>query len=158
MTKKILIIDDEIDLTMLMEHVFLSTGQYAVAVAHDGRQGQQAVLAENPDIIFLDYVMPEAMGDEVLEFIRSHSALKDVPVVMMSGLSGALYSDKEQCHPPIDDGTDKVCEKLLGVESCADFPQDMIQKYGVAAIFPKPFSLESLLDITARILSQETGS
>lgn len=157
MKKKILVIDDEADLLMLIEHIFLSTGLYDVVTAGDGRQGQQKAMEERPDIIFLDYIMPEVMGDEVLKFIRSHEELRHTEVVIMSGLGGAVYFNEGKQHDFIQDDIDSVPEDLLGESSTVAFPQHMIQKYGVVAVLPKPFSREKLLGITERILSHPAG-
>lgn len=157
MKKKILIIDDEIDLLMLMEHIFLSTGLYDVVLASNGRQGQEKAVEENPNIIFLDYVMPEVMGDDVLRFIRSKSQLNHTAVVIMSGLGGAVFFGDGKEQEAFYDDLDQVPESLLGESSSVAFPQEMIRKYGVVAVLPKPFSREKLLRMVERILAAESS-
>jgi twitching motility two-component system response regulator PilH len=152
--KKILIVDDEQDLTMLMEHIFLSTGLYDVIVANGGKEGKEKALSEKPDLVFLDYIMPEVRGDDVLKFINSEPRLKDTAVVVMSGLGKTAYfgnqngygeEDQEDIVPDVD--------SLLGESSSLAFPLELIKECGVIAAIPKPFSREKLLKLTAHIFS-----
>jgi len=156
MKKKILIIDDETDLLALLEHIFLSTGLYDVVTASNGLQGKQKAVKEKPDIIFLDYIMPEVMGDDVLKFVRSQPELNRVAVVIMSGLGGAVFFNQEKGQEFSPDDLDAVPKNLLEESSSLAFPKDMIQKYGVVAVLPKPFSREKLLQMTERIFSDQS--
>jgi len=153
--KKILIIDDEKDLTFLVDHIINSTGLYDVVIANDGHDGQQKVVEEKPDMVFLDYIMPEVRGDEVLKFIRSKKELKDVKVVIMSGLGGAVYFDDEQEQRTVrETDLDSETKNIIGEASSVAFPQELMEKYNVAGVLPKPFSREELLDIIERVFAQ----
>ena len=68
--KKIMVVDDEKDLTILLEYIFESTEKYDVVIANNGQEAQEKALEEQPDLIFLDFVMPGIRGDEVLRFFR----------------------------------------------------------------------------------------
>lgn len=155
--KKILVVDDEVDLTMLMEHMLLSTGLYDVVVAHDGMEAQKKFIDEKPDLVFLDFIMPEVRGDEVLKFIRAHSKVDDVDVVVMSGLGGEVYledqKDKEQMF---QSEIDANIDKLSGEEYTIAFPYELMEKYHVAEVLPKPFTGKQLKELAARMLNPET--
>ena len=80
--KKILIIDDDINLCQLVKFAFSREGA-EVFTAHDGRSGLQQFYKSQPDLIILDIRMPDIDGWETCRQIRN---LSDVPVVMLTML------------------------------------------------------------------------
>ena len=61
--------------------------------------GEEAVakiptLVPPPDVIMLDVMMPKMNGFQVLEFIKSNEALKNIPVIMLSNLAGKEDADR----------------------------------------------------------------
>jgi len=85
MKKKILIIDDNIDLQDLFRIHFESAG-FLVYTSGDGLKGITEMLELKPDVILLDLMMPQMNGFEVLDTIRNYSSIK-IPVVVCSSLS-----------------------------------------------------------------------
>lgn len=59
--KKILIIDDETDLCLLLKDYFVRR-QYDVFLSHTLEEGKQLLVAEQPDILFLDNNLPDGIG------------------------------------------------------------------------------------------------
>ena len=81
--KKILIIDDEPQILMTVTYRLKANG-YAVITAFSGDQGLRLAKQECPDLIFLDHVMPEMGGAEVLARLKKVPATKSIPVVMFT--------------------------------------------------------------------------
>ena len=146
--KKILIIDDELDLTMLMEHILLSTGLYEVVVANDGIEGCNKISDEKPDLIMLDYIMPRLKGDEVLKFIRMKSGLTEIPVIVMSGLTPTGFPEEGVVEPDFNN----LPGDLLGESSSIAFPGELIKNFKVSAVLSKPFSKQKLIEMVERVL------
>lgn len=84
-TKKILSIDDEPDMITHLTALFEDNG-YESCTANDGEEGMQAVKSEMPDLITLDLVMPNETGVKFLRKIKKDSTLKNIPVIIVSGL------------------------------------------------------------------------
>jgi DNA-binding response OmpR family regulator len=83
--KHILVVDDEIDLReALMEA--LSAEGYTVSGAEDGQVGLTKALAEHPDLILLDLMMPVMDGHQVLHALREDPWGKDAHVVVLSAM------------------------------------------------------------------------
>jgi two-component system KDP operon response regulator KdpE len=80
--KKLLIVDDDIDLCQTIKHVFMAEGMQ-VFIANDGREGIQAFFAHRPDLVLLDIRMPEIDGWELCRQIRMMS---NTPVIMLTTL------------------------------------------------------------------------
>ncbi len=79
---KILVIEDEQD-TLILTETILSTRGFQVLTARSGAQGMEK-LAEAPDAVLLDVMMPEMSGLEVLEYIRSTPRLAHIPVILLT--------------------------------------------------------------------------
>lgn len=96
MTKKILVIDDEPDLRLLVRIILESAG-YEIVEATSGEEGLDRITDERPGLVLLDIRLPGIDGWEVLERMRAdHSG--DIPVVIMSAHSSprTLEKAKEQ--------------------------------------------------------------
>ena len=77
---KVLLIDDDVELTMLLQEYLTEEG-YDVATDADGRAAIAAAAANTVDIIVLDIMMPRMNGIEVLQRIRK---LSQIPVLMLT--------------------------------------------------------------------------
>lgn len=84
--KSILIVDDEADLRNVLEQKFLEEG-LRVFTARDGKEAIQVALAEKPDVIVLDIVMPEMNGFEMLSELQKDPWGKEVPVIFLTNSS-----------------------------------------------------------------------
>jgi DNA-binding response OmpR family regulator len=81
---KVLVIDDEPEMTALLHHA-LSREGYDVDVAFDGRTGLRKARSFDPDVVLLDVMMPEMSGWETLHALREFS---QVPVIMLTAVTG----------------------------------------------------------------------
>ena len=81
--KRILIVEDDVLVANLYCNKFRMEG-FQVDVAHDGLAGQQQVAAFKPDLVILDLMLPKVNGVEVIKYMRAHSELKAVPIVVFS--------------------------------------------------------------------------
>lgn len=83
MSRKILVVDDNLDSTLILRSILESSG-FAVRVAHSGPEALAQIALEVPDVILLDVMMPEMSGFEVLERIRNTHETATVPVIMVT--------------------------------------------------------------------------
>ncbi len=81
--KRILIIEDEEDIQILLDYNLRSEG-YTVLQATDGEEGLLQAVEYSPDLILLDWMLPLLSGIEVLRQLRAHSATRDIPVIMLT--------------------------------------------------------------------------
>lgn len=93
MSKKILIIEDDLVLQKALLEYLNSEGFDAKAVS-DGESGINMVLSEKPNLILLDIILPKKDGYEVLQNIRKDDGTKNIPVVLLTNLDG--ISDVEK--------------------------------------------------------------
>ncbi|GGZ93199.1 response regulator [Algibacter mikhailovii] len=83
MKKKILIVDDEFSIQMLLQH-FLSS-QYEVETKSSGREALEWLNENLPDLIISDIQMHEMNGFEFLKAVRLRGYTKHTPIIMLSG-------------------------------------------------------------------------
>lgn len=91
MSEKILIVDDDIDSLKLIGLMLQRQG-YEVAAANAGNQAVSKALAEHPDLIILDVMMPDMNGYEVCKRLRANPETKGIPIIMFTAKT--LIDDK----------------------------------------------------------------
>ena len=110
MPKKILIIDDDPVIVKYLQAVFSDNG-YATCAASSSMEGLELVRREKPDLITLDLQMPNEWGPRFYRKLRKDKALKDTPVIVVSGIDGdhAIRNAVAFVKKPFDP------EKLIGI-------------------------------------------
>jgi DNA-binding response OmpR family regulator len=83
---RVLIVDDEAGIRELCR-VNLVLAGYEVFEASDGFQAVEAAKTHQPDMMFLDVLMPGMSGWEVLSALRADEATAHIPVVMLTALN-----------------------------------------------------------------------
>ena len=104
---KILVVDDEASILETLQ-LGLELQGYEINTAASGRQGLQAFLAEPPDLVILDRMMPDGDGLELCRQIRQRSA---VPILMLTALS-----DVDERVTGLDSGADDYLTKPFKVK------------------------------------------
>lgn len=127
MTKreKLLLVDDDIDLVATLRLILEKNG-YTVVAAHDADSGLAKAVAERPDLILLDVMMPSAT--EGFRFIwklreRGEPYFQSVPVIMLTAIqerTGLRF------YPETSDGPFKAGERVP-VQDFLDKPIDPAQ-------------------------------
>jgi two-component system phosphate regulon response regulator PhoB len=83
MTPRILVVEDENDIAELLRHVFTREG-FQVGVARDGLTALEALRREPPDLVVLDWMLPELSGIDVLKELRGNMDMRTVPVILLT--------------------------------------------------------------------------
>lgn len=81
--KKILLVDDS-STVLLMERMILSRNAYDVVTARDGVEGVERAVAEQPDLILMDVIMPRMDGFQACRALRERPETAHIPVIMVS--------------------------------------------------------------------------
>lgn len=126
--RKILLVDDDEDLSFLIEEALITAG-YQVETAANGRLALAKLGDFTPDLILTDLSMPDMDGIELTKAIKSEKP--DLPIVAMSaGLAG------RETHGPDGDAMIRIAQKL-----------------GADRGISKPFRTSELLEVVADTLS-----
>ena len=103
---KLLLADDDMEILRIMRKRLSKRG-YQLIEAQNGEEALQTALAERPNLIVLDVMMPRLNGWEVCKYIRDREAYNDIGVVMLTAigpklneLTSPLYGADEYLDKP----------------------------------------------------------
>lgn len=91
-TMTILLVEDHAD-TRAMYAEFLRL-EFDVVEAGDGIAALETMRERLPDVVVTDLALPRMDGFEMIERMRKDERLRDVPVIALSGYSGAEHEDR----------------------------------------------------------------
>jgi CheY-like chemotaxis protein len=122
MGSKILVVDDEPDVVEFLRNLLEDNG-YDVGTAGDGVEAMRSVADDRPDLILLDLQMPEETGTGFYRKLRNRKELRDIPVIVVSGLAGRDVAVSKSVvvidKPPGEEALLEEVRKLLQLEQTA---------------------------------------
>jgi excisionase family DNA binding protein len=93
--RKILIVDDDVELVELITDVLDRDGRFEVRSVNNGFDAGMMVKEYHPDLIVLDVMLPDINGKEVCQRVRSDRAMDDVRIICsIICISGMVEEDK----------------------------------------------------------------
>lgn len=92
MAKKILIIDDEPNLVVLLE-ARLKTQGYEILTAYDGQSGLEMAKKHKPNLIILDLMLPKIDGHKVCGLLKNDTRYAKIPIILFT--ARAQDSDRQ---------------------------------------------------------------
>lgn len=115
MKKKILLIDDDVDLIELNKALLTVMG-YEVLFAYNGQEGLDMIAQHAPDLIILDVMMNSpGEGFEVARAIKENQDTRHIPIVMLSAVNNesgfSLRVGPDKSWNPVDAFIDKPVRK-----------------------------------------------
>lgn len=90
MAKRVLIVDDEMDVRTFISTLLESNG-YKPYLAENGEQGMEKVREIAPDLITLDVMMPKESGIKMFRDIKTQPEFSKIPVLVISGLAKKTF-------------------------------------------------------------------
>ncbi len=91
--RKVLVIDDSLMLLSFVKEI-LSEANYQVSTAPTAEEGLAQAANDPPDLILLDYVLPDMKGDDVCQRLSDNAATAKVSIIYMSGFGTDLQPDQ----------------------------------------------------------------
>ncbi len=116
--RNILVVDDDEVMRSVLKRILEAEG-YSVILAEDGLQLSKILENTNLDLILLDVNLPWVNGYELCQIVKDHSALKHVPVVMVSA-----QNSQEDIEKGFESGANDYVTKPFDV----DFIMETISK------------------------------
>jgi CheY-like chemotaxis protein len=89
----VLVVDDEFGIVKLLEEVLTDEG-HRVLIATNGQQALDRAAKEKPALVLTDFMMPVMDGATLVKAMATDSALKDVPVVVMSSIPESTVAER----------------------------------------------------------------
>lgn len=88
MSRRVLIVDDEPDFTMMVELALTQHGGYETRQELDARNVVATAREFEPDLVLLDVMMPDMDGGEVAARLAADPRTRQIPVVFVTALAG----------------------------------------------------------------------
>jgi two-component system, OmpR family, alkaline phosphatase synthesis response regulator PhoP len=124
MAQKVLIVDDEAYIRLLIEQTLEEFEDQGVEIltANNGEEALQVIQDEKPDLVFLDLMMPKMNGYQVCQVVKQELKMEDIYIVILTA-KGQEY------------------DRLLG------------EQVGANIYMTKPFDPDQLIELTGKILA-----
>jgi two-component system phosphate regulon response regulator PhoB len=129
MASKIMVIDDEVDIQSYLRAAFEDNG-YDTCSLEEKESIPDAIRKHKPDLIILDIMMPRRSGVSIYLELRTSTAFRDIPIVMISGIS------------PVKDFMSEGLDKLIDDKAISP-PDGFIEK---------PIKLAPLMETAEKLL------
>ncbi len=100
-TRRILVVDDNKDIVTVIRRI-LHTQGYETLVASNGREALEAARAEMPDVILLDWMLPEVDGLDVCRQLKADSDTRGIMILLVTG-RGSVANRVEGFNAGADD-------------------------------------------------------
>ncbi len=84
--KKILVVDDDPEIVELISEVLIRDGRFEVKTASSGYEAGIATQKFRPDLILLDYMLPDVNGNVVCQTIKRNPEFEDIRIIIVSGV------------------------------------------------------------------------
>ena len=84
--KKVLIVDDDAEIVELMVSVLARDGRFDIETASSGYEAGIATEQFRPDLIMLDYMLPDVNGNIVCQTIKNNPEFEDIRIIIVSGV------------------------------------------------------------------------
>ena len=84
--KKVLIVDDDAEIVELIADVLVRDGRFEVKTAASGYDAGVLTQQFRPDLILLDYMLPDVNGSVVCQTIRKNPEFENIKIIIVSGV------------------------------------------------------------------------
>ncbi len=135
--KKILIIDDDTDLTKLLK-LSLEKEGYAIYLAHDGTEGIKAAFEIRPHLVVLDLMMPQMDGYETCSRLRE---MTNIPILLLTA-----RTQNDDIVRGFQEGADDYVTKPFSQNELKARIRALLRRNGYENILIKKYS-DTILDV-----------
>jgi len=120
--KRIMVVDDDPDALALMGNILTEEGYELIKVSNATEVGLKAVQM-TPDLILLDFLMPEINGFEVCKALRANELTRSIPIMAVTCLT-----KEEDIERIFECGADEYLPKPFKVDQIREKVEDLIGK------------------------------
>ncbi len=123
---KILVVDDSVVMRRIMMNALSQSGMTDIDQAADGAEGVSKVMADDYDLVLMDWNMPNLLGIDAVRQIRAKG--KEVPIIMVT-----TEAEKSRVVEALKAGANNYVIKPFQPKVIISKIQDVMKKFGKAA-------------------------
>jgi excisionase family DNA binding protein len=120
--KRVLVVDDDPEIVELFVDVLERDGRFEVKTAGSGYDAGMLTQEFNPDLIILDYMLPDINGNIVCQRIRSDPNFEHVRIIIVSGVV-----NQEEINDLLKAGADEFVKKPFNIEKLIERVSELLE-------------------------------
>jgi len=113
--RRILIVDDDPAIVEILQDVLMRDGRFEVKTTTTGYEAGILTQSFNPDLILLDYLLPDINGNVVCRTVRENPAFADIRIIFLSGVV-----NPDEVEQLLKAGANDFIKKPFNVEKLID--------------------------------------
>ena len=118
---RLLLVEDD-PVIQIVAKAALGRAQFDVSVVANGREALERVAAAAPDVILLDWMMPELDGPSTCARLKADPATRSIPVIFLTSRSGE--EDRQRC---LALGAAGVISKSFDLRTLGDHARELLK-------------------------------
>ena len=126
---KVLIVDDDVEIVELMVDVLSRDGRFDIQTAGSGYEAGLKTEQFRPDVIILDYMLPDVNGNIVCKTIKSNPNFESIRIIIVSGVA-----NPEEVQDLLDSGATEFIKKPFNIADLVDRIRQVVDKEYMAAV------------------------
>jgi excisionase family DNA binding protein len=120
--RRILVVDDDPEIVELFVDVLERDGRFEVRTANSGYDAGLATHEFNPDLIILDYMLPDINGNIVCQSIRQNTAFEQVKIIIVSGVV-----NQDEINDLLKSGANEFVKKPFNIEKLIERIAELLE-------------------------------
>ena len=113
--RKVLVVDDDAEIVDLIRDIFSRDGRFEVTTASSGYDAGVMTHQFRPEVILLDYMLPDVNGNIVCQTIKQNPEFEDIKIVIVSGVV-----KQDEIDQLLRSGAEGFIKKPFGVDELVD--------------------------------------
>jgi excisionase family DNA binding protein len=119
--KRVLVVDDDPDIVEMLNDLLQADGRFEVKTAATGYDAGLMTQQFNPDVMILDYMLPDINGNVVLATVRKNPELAHIKIILVSGVV-----NPEEVQALLAAGADDFIKKPFDIEHLISRIADLV--------------------------------
>lgn len=120
--KRILVVDDDPEIVELFVDVLDRDGRFDVKTANSGYDAGMLTQEFNPDLVILDYMLPDINGNVVCKTIRANPNFEHIKIIIVSGVV-----NQEEINELLKAGADEFVKKPFNIEKLIERVAELLE-------------------------------
>jgi excisionase family DNA binding protein len=120
--KKVLVVDDDAEIVELISDILTRDGRYEIRTASSGYEAGMVTQQFHPDLILLDYMLPDVNGNVVCQTIRNNPEFENTRIIIVSGVI-----KQEEIDQLLKSGACECVKKPFTISELMDKVNDAMQ-------------------------------
>lgn len=126
---KVLIVDDDVEIVELMVDVLSRDGRFDLSTASSGYDAGLQTQQFRPDVIILDYMLPDVNGNVVCKTIKRNPDFEDIKIIIVSGVA-----NPEEIQELLNAGATEFIKKPFNIVELVDRILQVVDKEYATAV------------------------